>query len=229
MFCYKKCAQVPKGSLWPLSPHSGGSIVEIKGSVMLGGIDGNVFRLDEQKDKWDFVTEVKNGAVLGVYGGKLVAVWGMENYKFMVVREGETWTEVSEIHVPFWCAPSCVVSVGEHDLLVMGGIGDEKYNGILVFNGKTGTWLTKLKPPWPQREAHLHVHVSAVVHEDLVFATQSDEVSVWYAKTSDLVSKLLAVCSFECSTYMYTCTHQDNVILLLLSLCSHHYRSIHIH
>ena len=212
MFQYEHCPEVPMEShrLSSRFPHGGGgTIVVVEGSVMLGGIDGNLYRLDERKHKWDLVTKIEVGATLGVYGGKLVAVGGMFSSKVMV-QEGEKWTLMSEI--PFWCAPICVVSVGEWDLLVMGGSGDEKYNGILVFNGKTKIWHTGpqlLQLPWPHFDFD---HVSAVVHEDLVFATLSiqfnEHVSVYYAKISDLVSTILSYCIVErTGVVKLTCGH----------------------
>lgn len=188
--------QVHVGSHWPVSSRfrCGGSLVVINGSVMLGAINGNVYRLDEQRDKWDFVTEVKViWATLGVCEGKLIAVGGMKEKEYsmeVMVLEGKKWTRMSEM--PFGCAPLrvCVVSVGECDLLVMGGRLVERYKGILVFNGKTKTWHTGPRLPCPDYD---FVHVSAVVHEDLLFAALSidEHASVWYAKISDLVSNLL--------------------------------------
>ena len=177
-----------------------GSIVEINGSIMLGGIDGNVYRLDEQ-EKWVEVTEVESGAALGVYDGKLIAVGSDGFSRNVMVHEekDKKWTLMPEMEMPFGCAYSRVLSVGRGGLLVIGWEVDElvpSYS-VLVFDAGRKSWNIgpqlsssyKFHPSIKQ-----FPHISAVVYGNLVF-TLINATEVWYAKISDLVSKLLAMCT----------------------------------
>ena len=207
MFHYIHCPEIPMKS-HPSSLHQFhhcgvGSIVEINGSVMFGAIDGNVYKLNEHKMKWNLVSEVKKGAALGVYKGKLVAVVDRCIIEVMV-KEEEVGTVSSEKEMYRIEHPSClcVVSVGECDLLVA-----KEFNVIEVFNGKTEKWHTA--PPISHGGENLS---AVVVHENLVFAAQRSHprkhLSVYYAKINDLVSKILRNSNvvFELS-YEFTHVH----------------------
>ena len=92
------------------------------------------------------------------------------------------------------CHGSCVVSVGESGLVVMGGKGDDgsrRLNDVQVFDGKTKTW--HFGPPLPKPCED----ISAVVHEGQVVMMgggggMAMARAVWCANISDLVSHYVA-------------------------------------
>ena len=186
MFHFESCENTPEqgGRVY-----GGGGLVEVEGRVVWGrGGGGGVYRLDD-KDKWKRLTDgVELGATLGVCGGRLVAVGGwkdgdMWSKKVMVWRGGR-WYLMSDMLVG--CRRSCVVSVGEGGLVVMGGVGDGyKYLAdVQVFDGKTQTWHFGPSLPKPCSG------MSAVVHGDLVFVMggYGMATAVWCANINDLVS-----------------------------------------
>ena len=183
MFHFESCENVPEpgGREW-----GSGGLVEVEGRVVWGR-GGVVYRLEE-KDKWKRWTGgVEFGATLGVCGGRLVAVGGWKGVvcskKVMVWREGR-WSLMSDMLVG--CEWSCVVSVGEGGLVVMGGWGDgdKDLADVQVYDGKTQTW--HFGPSLPKGCAAM----SAVVHGDLVFVMggRGMATAVWCANINDLVS-----------------------------------------
>ena len=184
MFSYQTCAAVPEqgGRLW------GGGVVEVEGRVVWGGGGGGgVYRLDEVSSKWVRLAGdgVGERATLAVCGGELVYVGGYKGGRFskeMRVLMGGRWTSMTEMLVG--SCRSCVVSVCEGVLLVMGGIGDgpRYFNVVQIFDGQT--W--HMGPPLPRPCERM----SAVVHRDLVFVMggRGMERAVWSANITDLVS-----------------------------------------
>ena len=173
--------------------------MEINGSIMLGGKDGLLYRLD--KDKRVEVTKVESGAALGVYDGKLIAVGSDGFSRNVMVHEekDEKWTPMPKMKMPFGCACSCVLTVGGGGLLVIGWEVDKLVPSVLVFDAGRKTWhigpqlpsyASIVRPPEALFPA---AHVSAVVYGDLVFTLKNwsvgtCKVPVWYANISDLVS-----------------------------------------
>ena len=252
-FYYDGCTDVPINSTdvhiqsrWSYS--DGCSIAEIEGYVMLGGTDGSVHRWD----KYEWVEEtnrVESGAALGVYEGKVIAVGGMTNDGFsksvMVQEEKDKeWTLMPEMEMPFGCAYSSVVSVVGGGLLVLGWEEYKLVPSVLVFDVDSKTWHIGSQIPsngvivrpfrfeeTPKRETPFQ-YVSAVIYGDLVFTliNATVETEVWYAKISDLVSKLYCTCCVysNCNVvvhtvcvdmHMSTCACVHNV-LLMCYLCS---------
>ena len=186
MFTYQTCAAVPEGGGrgW-----SGGGVVEVEGRVVWGGGGGGegVYRLHEVSSEWVRLADGGEwGAPLAVRGGELVSVGGYKDGVFskeVRVWRGGWWTSMTEMLVG--CCRSCVVSVSEGVLLVMGGRGDglvRPLNVVQIFDGRT--W--HMGPPLPRPCRAM----SAVVHRDLVFVMggYGMERAVWSANITDLVS-----------------------------------------
>ena len=146
-----------------------------------------------EKDEWKRWTgDIEYGAILGVCGGRLVAVGGWKDgaySKEVMVWRGGRWSLMSDMLVG--CRSSCVVSVCRGGLVVMGGRGDGDYSDdVQVFDGKTQTWHFGPSLPVPCAS------ISAVVHGDVVFVMGGDGLrldrglwrAVWCANINDLVS-----------------------------------------
>ena len=166
----------------------GGGLVEVgeEGTVVWGR-GKVVYRLNKM-DKWKRYTgNVDVGARLAVSGSGLLAVGGLKDgvcsKKVMVWKEGK-WTTMSEMLVG--CELSCVVSVNEGGLVVMGGWSDagRRLNDVQVFGGNTQTW--HFGPPLPQQCGAM----SAVVHGEVLFVMGGwgMDTAVWCINISDLVS-----------------------------------------
>ena len=184
MFTYQTCAAIPERGggrgVW------GGGVVEVEGRVVWGRGGGGVYRLDEVRSKWEMLADGEWGATLAVCGGEMVSVGGLKGVgvssKVVRVWRGGRWTSMTKMLVGCW--RSCVVSVSEGVLLVMGGHGDgdRDLNVVQIFDGRT--W--HMGPPLPRPCWHM----SAVVHGDLVFVVggYGMERAVWSANITDLVS-----------------------------------------
>ena len=117
----------------------------------------------------------------------LLAIGGLKDClcckKVMVWKEGK-WATMSEMLVG--CELSCVVSVNEGGLVVMGGWSDagRRLNDVQVFDGNTQTW--HFGPPLPQQCGAM----SAVVHGEVVIVMGGWGMgtAVWCINVSDLVS-----------------------------------------
>ena len=184
MLSFATCANVPvRGGR---GGYVGGGLVEVEGRVVWGGYKG-VYMLDEVRSKWSRVADDgEEGGTLAVCGGRLVWVGGVK---------GGVWSkEVKELRGGRWfvmpdmlvgCSRSCVLSVSDGGMVVMGGYGDGwRLNDVQVFDGGTQTWHRGPSLPKPCRA------MSAVVHGDLVFVMGGDGMAraVWCADIRDLVS-----------------------------------------
>ena len=163
--------------------------MQIDGKVVWGkAVHGGVYIWDELNSRWEKLTDLECEATLTVCGGMLASVGGYKDgvfsRKVMLWREGK-WTIMTEMLVG--CMWSCVISLSEGRLIVMGGKVCECLagsNNVQVFDGTTKSW--HFGPPLP----HSWSTVSAVVHEDHVILAGGYEMEkeVWSAKISDLVS-----------------------------------------
>ena len=167
----------------------GGGLVEVEGRVVWGGgFGGGVNKLDEVRSEWSRVADGGElGGTLAVCGGRLVWVGGLKGdvmSKEVKELRGGRWSHMPDMMVGCWV--SCVLSVSEGGMVVMGGLGDRgRYlNDVQVFDGGTQTWHrgpSLPKPCW---------NMSAVVHGDLVFVMGGVGMdrAVWCADIRDLVS-----------------------------------------
>ena len=183
------CAEVPEqGGRWL----GGGGLVmdDVRVVWGQGKQGGGVYWLDELVDNdWKRLTDTEKWATLGLCDGRLVSVGGSTHgacSKKFLAWGGGNWSPNYDMLVG--CMRSCVVSVGQGGLVVLGG-RDDGYtylDDVQVFNDKRKTWHKG--PSLPQK----CYAMSAAVHQDLVFVMGGVGMarSVWCAKVSELVSPL---------------------------------------
>ena len=188
MLSFATCAEVPEqgGRGWL---GGGGGLVEVEGRVVWGGVyGGGVYMLDEVRSEWSRVADGGEwGGTLAVCGGRLVWVGGEKGgvmSKEVKELRGGRWSAMPDMLIG--CGWSCVLSVSEGGMVVMGGEGDGRryLNDVQVFDGGTQTWHRGPSLPKPCRL------MSAVVHGDLVFMMGGVGMAraVWCADIRDLVS-----------------------------------------
>ena len=195
MLSFATCAKVPvRGG----RGRYGGGLVEVEGRVVWGGYGRGVHMLDEVRSEWSRVADGgEEGGTLAVCGGRLVWVGGLKDgvrrkdggvmskeVKELKELRGGRWSAMPDMLVG--CRWSCVLSVSEGGMVVMGGVGDgrRRLNDVQVFDGGTQTWHRGPSLPEP-----CHT-MSAVVHGDLVFVMGGlgMDRAVWCADIRDLVS-----------------------------------------
>ena len=197
MLSFATCVKVPvpggRG-------YCGGGLVEMDGRVVwggrgyggYGGYEG-VYRLNEVWSEWSRVADSGDSwGTLTACGGRLVWVGGNKGdvcSKKVKELRGGRWSLMSDQLVG--CTLSCVLSVSEGGMVVMGGYGDggrgdgvRLLNDVQVFDGGTQTWHRGPSLPEPC------CRMSAVVHGDLVFVMGGAGMdrAVWCADIRDLVS-----------------------------------------
>ena len=197
---FETCSKIPEQGF---RSEYGGGLVEVgeEGTVVWGRGKA-VYRLTRMNNWKKCTDDVDVGARLGVglvaisdskegvckKAMYLLAVGGLKDggmcsKKVMVWKEGK-WTTMSEMLVG--CEFSCVVSVNEGSLVVMGGWSDagRRLSDVQVFDGNTQTW--HFGPPLPQQWGAM----SAVVHGKVLYVMGGWGMgtAVWCINVSDLVS-----------------------------------------
>ena len=191
MLRFNTCPNVPESGGRSCGD-GGGGLVEVDGRVVWG-VKLGLYSYDQVNSKWDRMADGGGdlGARLAMCGDRLVLVGGWDGSvnckKVKVFNEGK-WSTMPEV-IPdmlVGCECSCILSVSEGGMVVMGGlgVGGRDVNDVQVFDGKAKTWHKGPSLPLPVRS------MSAVVHGDLVFVMGGWGMkrAVWCAKICDLVS-----------------------------------------
>ena len=190
--------------------------MEVEGRVMWGCLDA-VYKFEEQSGDWVKTTTTAPEATLGVCGGKLVAIGGMDSFEkhyaliptcspAALVWDPKGWNGMGKWSDLAWfeygSCRACAVGINGGGLVVMGGGEKEIYEEkqpltrVIVFDGKDrlsyqeGPSLPK--PCWG---------MSGVVHYGVIYVMGGTFMgtSVWSANISDLVKPV----SFICCCYYY--------------------------
>ena len=179
MLSFETCEKVP------VEGGGGGGLVEVEGRVVWGG-GGYRGVYMYKEDRWSRVADGGEvGGTLAACGGRLVWVGGWKGgVRSKEVKElrGGRWSAMPDMLVG--CYGSCVVSVSEGGMVVMGGGDGGCLNDVQVFDGGTQTWHRGPSLPKPC------FYMSAVVHGDVVFVMggRGMDRAVWCADIRDLVS-----------------------------------------
>ena len=194
--------------------------MEVEGRVMWGCLDA-VYKFEEQSGDWVKMTMKAPEATLGVCGGKLVAIGGIDTFEKhgmqihccmsdVSVWDPKGWTSMGEWSKLTYMSRSfcraCAVGTDGGGLVVMGGRDDSLYHGeidyrkepldaVQVFGGvETDMQIgpSLPKPCWG---------MSGVVHDGVIYVMGGTFMgrSVWSANISDLVKPV----SFICCCYYY--------------------------
>eukprot|EP00731_Ephydatia_muelleri_P021695 Em0014g286a len=170
MLRFNTCPNVPESGGRSCGD-GGGGLVELDGRVVWG-VKLGLYSYDQVNSKWDRMADGGGdlGARLAMCGDRLVLVGGWDgsvnSKKVKVFNEGK-WSTMPEV-IPdmlVGCECSCILSVSEGGMVVMGGlgVGGSDVNDVQVFDGKAKTWHKGPSLPLPVRS------MSAVIHGDLVF------------------------------------------------------------
>ncbi|KAL5475152.1 hypothetical protein EMCRGX_G027217 [Ephydatia muelleri] len=191
MLRFNICTNVPESGGRSCGD-GGGGLVELDGRVVWG-VKLGLYSYDQVNSKWDRMVDGGGdvGARLAMCGDRLVLVGGWDgsvnSKKVKVFNEGK-WSTMPEV-IPdmlVGCECSCILSVSEGGMVVMGGlgVGGRDVNDVQVFDSKAKTWHKGPSLPLPVRS------MSAVVHGDLVFVMGGwgMKTAVWCAKICDLTS-----------------------------------------
>eukprot|EP00731_Ephydatia_muelleri_P021692 Em0014g283a len=215
MLRFNICTNVPESGGRSCGD-GGGGLVELDGRVVWG-VQQRLYSYDQVNSKWDRMADGGGdlGARLAMCGDQLVLVGGWDgsvnSKKVKVFNEGK-WSTMPEV-IPdmlVGCECSCILSVSEGGMVVMGGlgVGGRDVNDVQVFDGKAKTWHKGPSLPLPVRS------MSAVVHGDLVFVMGGWGMkrAVWCAKICDLTSA-------------HACDTQQSIWVELPDV-PHHYSSV---
>ena len=190
--------------------------MEVEGRVMWGCLDA-VYKFEEQSGDWIKTTTKAPEATLGVCGGKLVAIGGMDSFEkhyvlipicssAALVWDPKGWNGMgkwSDLASFRDCScRACAVGIDGGGLVVMGGAeveyGEKQPSQCVnVFDGKNTFCIQEgpslPKPCWG---------MSGVVHDGVIYVMGGTFMgtSVWSANISDLMKPVSFVC---CCLYYY--------------------------